>query len=119
MNKRQIGNVGEDYIAQLLQRKGFRLLQRNFYIRGGEIDLILEKQGKLIFVEVKTRSGNEFGSAFDSITAKKKQHLRRAAELYMQMYEKFDREVEFWAAAVHLDAGGRIAGYEIIDNIFD
>lgn len=117
MENQVTGRIGEDYILAKLEQTGYRLLHRNFYVRGGEIDLILEKKGKLIFVEVKTRSGSDFGSPFDSITAKKRRHLRHAAEYYIQLYHLEGREMEFWGAAVFLDREGHVFQYEIVEDI--
>ena len=55
MNKRKIGDGGEAYAARLLEKKGYRIVKRNFVVRGGEIDLIAENGEYLVFFEVKYR----------------------------------------------------------------
>jgi len=117
MEKQIKGKVGEDHILKKLEKEGYRLLHRNFFVRGGEIDLVLEKKQRLVFVEVKTRSSDHFGSPFDSITAQKKRHLRRAAELYIQQYHLEERDVEFWAAAVYMDRDGKILKEEFVYDV--
>ena len=50
-----VGKKGEDAAAAFLQKKGYKILQRNFHIKGGEIDIVAEKDNTLVFIEVKTR----------------------------------------------------------------
>ena len=79
----QKGLQSEKLTAAYLQAKGYRLLHKNFRIPGGEIDLIMQKDGILTFVEVKARSQNNFGSALESITRQKKRLLLRSIATYL------------------------------------
>lgn len=63
-----LGKWGEQKASEFLARKGMVLLQRNFQIREGEIDLVMEDSGTLVFVEVKTRASLRFGAPEDSLT---------------------------------------------------
>ncbi|HLG25606.1 MAG TPA: YraN family protein, partial [Candidatus Gracilibacteria bacterium] len=72
------GQLGEDLALRFLTRKGYRLMERNFRIRGGEIDLIMEKDGILVFVEVKLRQGSNFGPPEEALTPVKIRRLLRA-----------------------------------------
>ena len=80
---RTLGQSGEDAAASLLQARGYRILARNFRCRWGEIDIIAEEGGYLVFVEVKTRSGRGFGAPAEAVDPKKRQRLRRVAERYL------------------------------------
>jgi putative endonuclease len=77
------GARAEDLCAQLLQGAGLRLLARNWRCRHGEIDLIAEEGGTLVFAEVRMRSGSGFGGAAESVTTAKRQRLLAAARLYL------------------------------------
>jgi putative endonuclease len=77
------GARAEDLCAQLLEGAGLRLLARNWRCRLGEIDLIAEEGGTLVFAEVRMRSGTGFGGAAESITAAKRGRLLAAARLYL------------------------------------
>ena len=79
----QKGLESEKLAALYLQSKGYQLLSKNFRIRGGEIDLIMQKGGILTFVEVKARSQMRFGSALESITRQKKRLLLRSIATYL------------------------------------
>lgn len=77
------GNLAEALAADYLQRRGLRLLERNYRCRLGEIDLILADGPALVFAEVRLRSNLEFGGAAASITAPKRQRILRAARHYL------------------------------------
>jgi putative endonuclease len=77
------GARAEDLCARLLQGAGLRLLARNWRCRHGEIDLIAEEGGTVVFAEVRMRSGGGFGGAAESVTAAKRDRLLAAARLYL------------------------------------
>lgn len=78
-----IGGKGEDAAVRYLKKKRYIILERNYNIRGGEIDIIAEKDGYVVFVEVKTRSSDNFGTAKEAVTFTKQQRVIRAAQHYM------------------------------------
>ena len=88
------GARAEDLCAELLRAAGMRLLARNWRCRHGEIDLIAEDDGTVVFAEVRSRAGNGFGGAAESITAAKRGRLLAAARLYLsgrpQAHCRFD-----------------------------
>ena len=79
----QGGARAEDLCAELMRRAGLVLVERNWRCRHGEIDLIAEERGMLVFAEVRMRSGAGFGGAGESVTAAKRQRLLAAARLYL------------------------------------
>jgi putative endonuclease len=79
----QAGARAEDWCAQFLRGRGVRILDRNWHCRHGEIDLIAEDSGTLVFAEVRMRSGTAFGGAGESITSAKRARLIAAARLYL------------------------------------
>jgi putative endonuclease len=80
------GEIGENLALQYLQRQGLSLLQRNFRCKGGEIDLVMQDQSGLVFVEVRKRGSSAFGGAAASVTARKQARLILAAQLFLQRY---------------------------------
>jgi len=88
------GARAEDLCAELLRASGMRLLARNWRCRHGEIDLIAEDEGTVVFVEVRSRASDGFGGAAESITAAKRSRLLAAAKLYLsgrpQAHCRFD-----------------------------
>lgn len=79
-----IGLIGEKIAAVYLSLKGYEIVEKNFIVKGGEIDLIARKNKVLIFVEVKTRTTRLGGYPEEAATVKKFFHLRHAAECYLQ-----------------------------------
>ena len=77
------GREAETLAAQYLERCGLRLVERNFRVRGGEIDLICRDGKTLVFVEVRLRSRSDFGGAVASITASKRRRIVLAAQHYL------------------------------------
>ena len=77
------GARAEDLCAELLRAAGLRLIERNWRCRHGEIDLIAEERGTLVFAEVRMRSPGGFGGAAESVTAAKRARLIAAARLYL------------------------------------
>lgn len=83
-NMRKQGNFGEDLALKYLEAKNYRLLKRNYFIHGGELDLICMKDGIITFVEVKLRTTSNFGNGGDAVTRTKKQKLLRSIFTYLQ-----------------------------------
>jgi putative endonuclease len=77
------GARAEDLCAELMRGYGLRILERNWRCRLGEIDLIAEEDGTLVFAEVRMRSRGTFGGAAESVTAAKRGRLVAAARLYL------------------------------------
>ncbi len=84
VNKKiDLGNRGERKAEKYLRRKGYRILARNFRVKGGELDIVAEKDGEIVFVEVRSRSNGEFMDPVYSIGPKKRESLRRAAQIFL------------------------------------
>lgn len=81
-----MGDRGEQRAREYLERKGYRIRETQWRCKAGEIDIIAEKNGVFIFVEVKTRQGSAFGHPEEAVTATKLRHLIHAAEIYGQMH---------------------------------
>jgi putative endonuclease len=78
------GQSGESIALAYLEERGFRLIERNWNCRLGEIDLIVERDGETRFIEVKLRRTMEYGYPEASITRTKLRHLSRAIECWMK-----------------------------------
>jgi putative endonuclease len=82
------GQAGEDAALDYLIEQGLTLVERNFRCRHGEIDLIMQQQSVLVFVEVKKRASARFGGAAASVTPAKQARLVTAAHIYLQKYHR-------------------------------
>ena len=81
--KKTFGNLGEDAAVKYLKKKRYIILERNFNVHGGEIDIIAKKGDYVIFVEVKTRSGEEYGSGLEAVNYTKQQRIKKASQVYL------------------------------------
>jgi putative endonuclease len=85
MNRRkQTGRQGEEIAADYLTDRGYKILQRNWCCSTGELDIVAEDSDTLVFVEVRTRRGERFGTAEESITSTKQARLVELAQTYLQ-----------------------------------
>jgi len=117
------GKLGEDFAVSFLQRKGFIIIDRNFRIRGGEIDIIAidPTEGKgneaLVFIEVKTRSSNEYGDPLEAIGYYKLKALIRTSQFYKMKHPRLPDLMRIDAVAVIVDENGRQLQIELVKNI--
>ncbi len=101
------GRIGEDEAARWMEAGGFRLLERNWRCREGELDIIAVEGGSLVVTEVRSlRQGSRFGTALESIDARKQHKVRKIARQYLSQKGWLEKTVRFDAAAVTLDPAG-------------
>ncbi len=112
MNKREIGDRGEELAAAFLRKKGYRVLERNFVCRFGEADIIAEDGEFLVFVEVKLRKDRTFGEAREYVTLSKQKKIIRAAQYYL-MKTDGEKQLRFDVVEVYPDPG-KAGGAEIL-----
>lgn len=77
------GREGEDEAERWLKRRGYRIVERNFSCKSGEIDIIARDGEVLCFVEIKARANRTYGTAIESISASKQRRIARAASWYL------------------------------------
>lgn len=94
-NNRSRGRQGEEMAADYLAQKGLRIVARNYRYDQGEVDLVCEDGGELVFVEVKTRTSTMFGEPEEAVTESKQEQLRKVAEGYCQEYGLDDQYYRF------------------------
>jgi putative endonuclease len=113
-----LGARGEELAGKYLRRAGYRLLIRNFRCRFGEIDLIAEEGGCLVFVEVKTRSSAGFGHPLEAVDRRKQGQLIRAARIYLSEQAAEERFCRFDVVSVTFGSDGTPV-IEVVKNAFD
>lgn len=84
MNNRKFGDTGEDLACRYLQKQGYEILERNkHYSRFCEIDIIAKHKSTIVFVEVKTRKTNNFGTPLEAITTSKYANIKKGVQFYL------------------------------------
>ncbi len=115
---KNLGDFGEETAKSYLTRKGYEIIERNFCVKGGEIDIICIDSGTLVFVEVKTRSSEKFGLPSEAIDKRKSGHLRCAAERYFEGHD-YDCDVRFDVVEVYAELNGDEFSIKGINHITD
>lgn len=115
---KKAGEEGEKIAASFLQKKGFSIVDRNYRCRGGEIDLIVRKGEELHFVEVRSRSSDDFGSPEESLTGFKKNRLHRTAQNYLARFPQW-KKYETLFSVVGVTWAGKKPAVEFFPNAFE
>jgi putative endonuclease len=124
MNNQAEGKHGEDLAVEYLKKKGFKILDRNFRIRGGEIDIVgidpstgSGQNATLAFIEVKTRSSSAFGSPLEAITPWKLRALIKTAQFYKLKHSNLPDLMRIDAVSVKIDYNTSATEIELVRNI--
>ena len=111
-----VGQAGEEYTAEWLSHHGYRVIERNYHSRFGEIDIIAVNSQYIVFVEVKTRQSNGMVSVLEAITLQKQQKIITTAQVYLSQYQG-NLQPRFDVAAVTAQ-GGKPLGLKYFPNAF-
>lgn len=116
MTRRDTGILGEHIARDYLEEKGYRILETNYHCREGEIDIIAIKHDTLVFVEVRTRTGDQFGTPEESMTERKCEKLRLAAEHYGQSHEFLPEDWRIDFIGIRLTRDLKVIRIDHIEN---
>lgn len=117
MKKPSIGAWGEEQAVRYLVGSGYHVIDRNFRVWEGEIDVVAQKDDRIIFVEVKTRSSNRFGTPEDSLTLEKQRRLMRAGFHYLDEHGLGDEFFQFDLIAIECSPDRSIKRLTHYENI--
>jgi len=116
--RRVRGRIGETAAAQALAARGYRVLARNLRLGRGELDLVCEHRGDVVFVEVKARRGAGFGTPAEAVTPRKQRALVALAARYLARSGRADRTCRFDVVEVWLAAGDRVVRVDVLRDAF-
>jgi putative endonuclease len=116
MNRRTTGNLGEKLVRDYLKKKRHHILETNYNCPHGEIDIISKQQDTLVFTEVRTKTGSDFGTPEESITRTKRERMRTCALYYLQTHDNPGKTWRIDVAAVDMDKNGKLLRIELIEN---
>ena len=124
LQKNEIGRIGEHLARSFLAKNGYQIIDRNFRLRNGEIDIIAIENPKsqakdrtLVFFEVKTRTSEEFGTPLEAITYFKMKALIRSAQVYKVSHNDLPEAMRVDALSVIVLANGELVSIEQVKNI--
>ena len=116
-NRKDAGKIGENIAAKFLTRKGYSILEQNFRVKGGEIDIIAKDRDTLVFVEVKARTSTEYGTGEEAVTYTKRKRLILAAKIYLK-YKDEDYNCRFDVIAILFDKTRKAKEINHIEDAF-
>lgn len=114
--KKILGQEGEDRAAKYLVNRGYKILERNYRTRVGEIDLIALDRGEVVFVEVKTRTSNAYGAPELAVNPQKQRRMIKAALGYIKYKKLHQVPCRFDVVAI---SAATEQGVELIQNAFE
>ena len=91
LNKTQLGTIAEEKACAFLEARGLRLITRNYRSRMGEIDLIMQDTNEIVFIEVRSRAYDYYGTAIESIDITKQRKVIKSAVSYLQKQGWLDK----------------------------
>ena len=112
-----LGQIGEDLAAKFLEDHGYKIVARNYKIRSAEIDIVVEKDMTIIFVEVKTRSNIRHGLPAEAVDIRKQKRIIEAASVFLQDEKYFDYACRFDVIEVY--STGENFKIRHIENAFE
>ncbi len=104
-DRHEQGRTGEDLAARFLQEKGLKIIGRNYRFERGEIDIIAEEGDELVFVEVKARRTDTYGTPEEAVTEKKQKQIYDVADGYLYEHDIHDRPCRFDVVAIEFRNG--------------
>lgn len=113
--RQALGRRAEALAAELLEASGYRVLARRFRTRAGEIDLVVDTDQLLVFVEVKARSGPGFGRPAEAVDRGKRARMTAAALAFLQRAGAAERTCRFDVVEVRAEPDGRLVAEHIVD----
>ncbi len=111
-----LGQRGEELAVAKLTQRGYKIRQRNWRCPLGEVDIIAEHEGWLVFVEVRARRGRDLGTPEASITPAKRARMIRVAESYLAELELGEVDWRIDVVAVELTRGGKLLRVDVYEN---
>jgi putative endonuclease len=116
----KLGRRGEELAADELVRRGYQIVERNWYAQVGEVDLVARRDGVWTFFEVRTRRGRAFGTPEASVTPAKQQRMINVARLYLARHGVNVHNVDWrvGVVAVEMDEAGHLLRIEVYENIW-
>ena len=117
LHRQSLCKLGELVAARYLTRQGYRLIERNFKARYGELDIICTKDDTLVFVEVKTRIGEEFGKPEESVTPRKLREVVKTAQYYKLLHEELPESMRIDVIGIQFDDSDTPSYFNHIQNV--
>lgn len=111
------GREGEQRAVEFLLKKGYQIIERNWRTRFGEIDIVAKDKEVIVFVEVKTKTGNQFGEPWEMVNRRKLEQVRKMGEVYLTKNGLSDAVARVDVIGVWLNRDYRVEKIEQWENV--
>jgi len=112
-----VGRLGEDIASSYLTSKKYKIIERNYYCRWGELDFICKKNNEIFFFEVKTRVGDKKGKPSDAVTYNKIRNLKRTITHYLLKKKLVNCKLSLDVISIELDTSFKVISLKHFKNI--
>jgi len=116
---KEIGDIGEKIAEKHLKKKGYKILSRNYKAHGGEIDIIAYRFGVLVYVEVKSRTSNLYGTPAEAVDVKKVSSIKYAVRDFLTAYRKGNKIPVFYPLGIERASTIRKQRLDVIEVYLD
>jgi putative endonuclease len=117
LRNKHLGYIGETIATKYLYDKGYRIIERNYQKQYGELDIVALSNNTLIFVEVKTRIGDEFGLPEEAITPRKLREIEKTGLYYSSIHPKLPETLRIDVVAVELNSDESVKAIRHHENV--
>ncbi len=93
--RHKLGKEGEDYATNYLKDKGYKIIEKNFMCKQGEIDIIAKEKEEYVFIEVKTRQNFNYGMPSEAVTPKKQKNIWNATKYFLYLHNLENKYIRF------------------------
>ena len=118
LSRAELAQRGEEAAARKLRADGYRIIARNFRCRSGELDIIAEEGGELVFVEVRSRTSTDYGTPAESVNRRKQRQIARTASHYLRWQVGGERACRYDVVEVYLTPTGRVERVVVLRGAF-
>lgn len=117
LRKKRLGKIGEEFACDYLTHHHYRILERNFQKRYGELDIVALKDNTLVFVEVKTRIGRKFGLPEEAVTPRKLAEVKQTVLFYKMLHPELPEAMRIDVIGIELNSDETLQYFNHIKNV--
>ncbi|MBT5794972.1 MAG: YraN family protein [Deltaproteobacteria bacterium] len=119
MNEKRLklGRESENAAEAYFKKKGYRIIEKNFRCKLGEIDIIADQGGELVFIEVEARADHQYGHPFNAVTPTKQRKIIKVAQSFLAKHQLLEKRTRFDVVGLTADSEGTFT-IELLENAF-
>lgn len=116
--RKKFGDLGEEMASSYLKKKGYKILERHFQTRFGEVDIIARFKNSLILVEVKTRKTDDFGAPEEAVNERKLEKIMRTGYFYQNTHQNVSKDLRIDVIAITFNKEMKLEELKHLENVW-